>query len=258
MNKIVICLLFAGLALAGCHEVTVGYMKTEHAAYQIDSLHIYDTVGIQKEITRLESASISLADSLKFAMDSLKNYAYEMNNEYTFRWATELHPLDLQLNELLKDSIHHVADIITLKKQIAEIEAEINVLYDLSEELMDQVYEIKLRLDALDPSEGQADVSSLEKLKEYRLRVANRISWTTSEIEGVDGTAPIFYSIADVWAEKGGNADIFRSEIVIKGGGRMTMPYDFKSPAGYYHLSITISNEGYSRTLKDVFTFIIN
>ena len=50
MNKIILFLILAGLSLAGCHEVTVGYMKTEHAAYPIDSLQIFDTVEIRNEI----------------------------------------------------------------------------------------------------------------------------------------------------------------------------------------------------------------
>lgn len=258
MNKIVLFLILAGLSLAGCHEVTVGYMKTEHAAYPIDSLQIFDTVEIRNEISRLQSASVSLADSLRFAMDSLLEESEIVYEQYLDRWFKELRPLDVQLDDLLKDSINHVAEIVALKEQLQQLEAELDLIYDKSERMKDEAYEIKIRLDQMDPSEDQTDASVLETLKKYRLRVANRISWTTSEIEGVDGTAPIFYSISAIRAEKGGNAEIFRSELQIKGNGRMEVPYDFKAPAGVYHISIQIKNEGYTRILEDVFRFIIN
>ena len=258
MNKILFFCLLAGLLLAGCHKVTVGYMKTEHAAYPIDELQIFDTVAILTEISRLESASVSLADSLHFAMDSLIEESENVYQEYIERWFKELRPLNVDLIELLKDSVSHVGEIKTLKEQIKLLEDQIEPLYDKYEEMQDEAYEIKLRLENMDPSESQADVSALESLKKLRLRVANRITWTTSEIEGVDGTAPIFYSISGIRAEKGGDADVFRSELKIKGNGRMEVPYDFKAPAGEYHISIRIENEGYSRVLEEVFTFFIN
>lgn len=256
MKRIYLFLILAALSLAGCHEVTVGYIKTENAAYSLDSLEIFNPASLRMEITRLESMSVSEYDSLKFAMDSLREYSNEVNDEYSMRWFKEFKPLDTQLDELLQDSVHHVGEIVTLKEKIALKEAELNVLLELYQRLEDEANEVRLRLEELDPSEEKTDASTLETLKTFRLREKNHIAWTTSEIEGVDGTAPLLYSLAGVWAE-GGNAEIFRAEIVVKGSGRLEMPYDFQSPPGRYHVSLIVENEGYKRTLEDVFTFIV-
>lgn len=260
MNKLYLFLIWAGLTLAGCHEVTVGYMKTEHAAYPIDSLQIYDTVAIRTEIGRLANASVSLYDSLEFVKDSLQAESERIEfEEYYDQWFETVFLPDQNLDKLLdQDSIYHVDEIRNLREQIARNKELLQPIVDKMDALDVQIQEIQDRLNNLDPSEQKTDGSVLKTLEEYRMRVKNRVSWTTSEIEGVDGTAPIFYYITGVRAEKGGNADIFRSELKIKGNGRFEVPYDFKAPAGYYHVSIRIENEGYSRMLDDVFTFIIN
>lgn len=258
MNKIYIFFMLISLSLVACHEVTVGFMKADHAAYPIDSLHIYDTVAIRTEISRLSAMSMNEYDSLVYLRDSLKFYSDEMNREYAFRFMTELRPLQNALDEFLKDSLSHVIEIEQQKVKISQKEAEVNAIYDKYLEALEHVNDIQVRLSTMDPSEGQAEAGVLDRLRELRVRVGKPIPWTTSEIEGVDGTAPIFYSIAGVRAEKGGDADIFWQQLEIKGGGRMIVPYDFKAPAGYYHITIAITNEGYSHTVEDAFTFIVN
>lgn len=258
MNKIYIFLTLISLSLAGCHEVTVGFMKADHAAYPIDSLHIYDTVAIRTEITRLSAMTVNEYDSLVYLRDSLKLYSDDMNREYSFRFMTELRPLQTQLDELLLDSVNHVGEIEQLKVKITQKEAEVNVYYDKYLEAVDRINDIQLKLSTMDPSEGQAEAGVLDRLRDLRVRVGKPIPWTTSEIEGVDGTAPIFYTIAGVRAEKGGDAELFRQQLEIKGGGRLVVPYDFKAPAGYYKVSVAITNEGYSRTIENAFTFIVN
>lgn len=259
MNKIYLFLILIGLSLAGCHEVTVGYIKTEHAAYPIDSLHIYDTLAMRTEIARLSALSVSEYDSLKFVADSLDIEYKAVSSDYSVQYMTLVFPLERQKEKLLEDSIHHVQEIIELKKKIEKNKTEVtDPLEKKMNDLDEEIYLIREKLSTMDPSEGQAEAGVLETLTKLRARVGKPIPWTTSEIEGVDGTAPLFFSIAGVRAEKGGDAEVFRSQLTIKGGGRMMLPYDFKAPAGYYHVSVNISNEGYSRTIEDIFTFIVN
>lgn len=258
MNKIYIFLTLISLSLAGCHEVTVGFMKADHAAYPIDSLHIYDTVAIRTEITRLSAMTVNEYDSLVYLKDSLKLYSEAMNKEYSYRYATEILPLDRLLDTLREDSIHHVGEIERLKEKISLKKAVVDAIYDKYLVAEEHINDIMIRLSTMDPSEGQAEPGVLDRLRELRVRVGKPIPWTTSEIEGVDGTAPIFYTIVGVRAEKGGDAELFRQQLEIKGGGRLVVPYDFKAPAGYYKVTIAITNEGYSRTIENAFTFIVN
>lgn len=259
MNKIYLFLILIGLSLASCHKVTVGYIKTENAAYPIDSLHIYDTLEIRTEIARLSALSVSEYDSLKFVADSLNAEYDVVFSEYSVQYMTLVLLLERQKEDLLEDSIHHVQEIIELKKKIEKNRTEVtDPLEKKMNDLDEEINLIMEKLNTMDPSEGQVEAGVLEKLNKLRTRVGKPFPWTTSEIEGVDGTAPLFFSIAGIRAEKGGDAEVFRSQLTIKGGGRMTVPYDFKAPAGYYHVSINISNEGYSRTIENAFTFIVN
>lgn len=40
MRTIYLLIAFAGLCMASCQEVTIGYLKTEHAKYSIDTLYV--------------------------------------------------------------------------------------------------------------------------------------------------------------------------------------------------------------------------
>lgn len=93
------------------------------------------------------------------------------------------------------------------------------------------------------------------KINENQL--ANDAPWMTNRIQGVEGTQPINYYIAGVTASEGGNADAFRKELSIRGMGIMEVPLRTAAPKGKYVVSVKVTNEGYSHTLKDVFTFII-
>ena len=82
--------------------------------------------------------------------------------------------------------------------------------------------------------------------------------WASNEMAGVLGTSPLIFSLEDVKATEGGNAELFKEQVRVIGGGRVYFPSkDIKAPNGTYVLSIRVSNPGYSVVLKDVFTVII-
>lgn len=89
------------------------------------------------------------------------------------------------------------------------------------------------------------------------VRVQNDAPWVTLSIDGVLGTQPLHYSLLDVKASEGGDAEIFKKEIVVRGAGAMQMPLRPQSPSGRYVVSLKVANEGYSADLIDVYTFII-
>lgn len=82
--------------------------------------------------------------------------------------------------------------------------------------------------------------------------------WVSNEMAGVLGTNPLVFTLENVTAADGGNAELFKEQVRIFGGGRVYFPSkDIKAPNGTYVLSIRVSNIGYSAVVEDVFTVII-
>ncbi len=90
-----------------------------------------------------------------------------------------------------------------------------------------------------------------------RNRKTREASWVTPQIQGIVGTAPLSYSLYEVRAMDGGDAEIFKQELTVRGGGIMEVPYIPESPNGRYIVSLKVENDEYSAILEDVFTFVI-
>lgn len=89
------------------------------------------------------------------------------------------------------------------------------------------------------------------------VRIANNSPWVTARLQGVLGTAPINYRLLDVTASEGGNAEIFRQEITVRGFGVMEIPLKFNAPKGRYHISLEAYNEDHTSAMNNIFTFIV-
>lgn len=255
MNRLYIFLCLACLSLAGCHEVTVGYLRADHAEYPIDSLCIYDAVNVQKQIDELEQQKMSPRDSLLIARDSLKNLGHDKSMESSAYFFATLRPLELKLEGI--DSVANRPYFDEVKAEFLVAKAKYDKMEEEVENINYEYQEVMEKLDNLDPGSDLVAESVQEKLKSLNARLKKEIAWTTSEIEGVDGTAPLIFEIAGVWAEEGGDAGMFREELKIHGGGWMEVPFENRFPAGRYHVSVRVKNEGYSRTLENAFTFIV-
>lgn len=86
----------------------------------------------------------------------------------------------------------------------------------------------------------------------------NDIPWTTSQIEQVLGTQPLYYSLVSVKSDQGeAAANNFIQHLTIIGGGRMYVAADVDSPPGTYTVSLKVENEGHSAILSDIFTFVL-
>lgn len=92
---------------------------------------------------------------------------------------------------------------------------------------------------------------------EDELRIKNETNWVSPKIQGVLGTDPLNYELVSVTATEGGDADVFRQEVIVRGAGIMELPLHTKVPAGHYLVSLRVYNEDYSAELKDAFTFIV-
>ena len=88
--------------------------------------------------------------------------------------------------------------------------------------------------------------------------------WVSYRIQGVAGTNPINYELADVKATEGGDAEKFKA-LAQKGllkvdGGMIVLMHEGVAElpnSGRYTLSIRVYNDGHSQTIDDVYTIIV-
>ena len=88
--------------------------------------------------------------------------------------------------------------------------------------------------------------------------------WVSYRIQGVAGTNPINYELADVKATEGGDAEKFKA-LAQKGllkvdGGMIVLMHEGVAElpnSGRYTLSLRFYNDGHSQTISDVYTIIV-
>lgn len=80
--------------------------------------------------------------------------------------------------------------------------------------------------------------------------------WTSTPIEGVEGTKPIYVEIKSVTTDTG-DADKMLQCLQVSGNGTFTLPVYNDVPVGRYRISLTFSNEGYTQDVHNVFTIIV-
>ena len=88
--------------------------------------------------------------------------------------------------------------------------------------------------------------------------------WVSYRIQGVAGTNPINYELANVKATEGGDAEKFKA-LAQKGllkvdGGMIVLMQEGVAElpnSGRYTLSLRVYNDGHSQTISDVYTIIV-
>lgn len=90
------------------------------------------------------------------------------------------------------------------------------------------------------------------------VRIENKAPWQSLAMQGYEGTERIDFSVESVTSTLGEEAAAtFMQELTISGGGLMRYPYEGKSPAGRYTVSVRLTGPGYSQVVEDAFTFIL-
>lgn len=92
---------------------------------------------------------------------------------------------------------------------------------------------------------------------EDALRIKNETNWVSPKIQGVLGTNPLNFVLLDVMVSEGGDKELFKKELIVRGAGIMELPLYTKLPKGEYKVTLCVYNEDYSANLKDIFTFIV-
>ena len=90
-------------------------------------------------------------------------------------------------------------------------------------------------------------------IRDDNMRKKVEAPWVTNQSQGVVGTASLY----DVKASDGGDAEIFKTELKIRGGGIMEVPFVPESPNGRYVISLRVEAEEYTSIIEDAFTFVI-
>lgn len=96
------------------------------------------------------------------------------------------------------------------------------------------------------------------------LRYNDHRPWVSYRIQGVAGTNPINFELADVKATEGGDAEKFKA-LAQKGllkvdGGMIVLMHEGVAElpnSGRYTLSLRVYNDGHSQTIDDVYTIIV-
>lgn len=83
------------------------------------------------------------------------------------------------------------------------------------------------------------------------------LPWASTTIQGVEGTQPRYIVIKRIVSDTG-DPDAMAALLTIRGDGTFQLPTDVSSiPVGRYVMSLTFTNEGYSKDLDDCFTIIV-
>ncbi len=87
-------------------------------------------------------------------------------------------------------------------------------------------------------------------------RIKYKTPWFSTEIQGIEGTSPISYSISDVKTEDGQIESVF-SNVEVKGIGIIYIPYENSLEPGRYDLTMKVSNVNGDKFIEDVFTLVV-
>ncbi len=87
-------------------------------------------------------------------------------------------------------------------------------------------------------------------------RIKYQTPWFSTEIQGVEGTDPISYSLSEVNTDDGNAQSVF-DNVELKGIGVLYIPYENTLEPGRYYLTVKVSNVNGDQFVKDAFTLIV-
>lgn len=255
MRKVTYFLMWGFLFLfVGCHDITVGYLFSDEAVYPVNKMEIYNIPG---KITELQD----MLDRFNEEAAPLKAEYDRLNTILTDK-TTELETYNKTIITPIEDSLK-MASVSEAKKQELELRLEqVRPVYETMKAERDvaeqAAWNAQQAVNEKATSIGIASPVLVEKqIDDLENRILYKAPWTTSVIQGVLGTEPLMYEVADVKNETPGNADQFRKYLKALGGGRLQVDQEVDVPAGEYIVSVRVSNEGRSKVLEEAFTFIV-
>lgn len=82
------------------------------------------------------------------------------------------------------------------------------------------------------------------------------IPWVSTQIQGVEGTNPIFVTISNVTTDTG-DVDKLLENITVRSDGTFTIPCRHDIPVGRYKISLNFRGPGHEAAFEDIFTVIV-
>lgn len=245
------------LWLAGCHDVTVGYLFADEAEYSPNEM----------EITNIHERLAELKANLKIFTEKagpLQDEYNRLNAEFLALQA-EIDALNGIINPKL-DSINKILDPVKDALKITELKEQLEtVYYPQQEELMPRydeaqgkVHNAELKLQELADELGiESSTITAREITDLENRISYKVPWVTAKMIGIQGTEPLVYEIVEIKNESAENAVAFGNYLKIVGAGQMWVDQDFDVPAGRYVITVKVSNEGRSQVFTDAFTFVV-
>lgn len=250
-------LLAAPFLLSGCHNITVGYLLADEAAYAPDRMEVSN---IHLKLAAQEAVLAEFTERAGSIQEE-----YDRENAVYLRLEAELTELNNMIHPM-EDSVSKLLNPIKDAALIDDINNRLDRDYyprqkelrQQSEEASARVHDAGLKLQKLADEMGvQSSAILRAEISELRERIKFGIPWVTSGIEGIQGTEPLIYEIVEVGNENAENAARFAGYLTIIGTGKMCLEQDFDVPDGDYVVTVKVSNEGRTRVFPKAFTFVV-
>ena len=251
----------AGIAwlFSACQDVTIGYLEVDAAKYTIDTMHI--VANAKNELQRLKSIEADfytntskLQDEIAQLEEELDDLRYELegSDEYWDAYE-ELGGYDVE-DKFFNEEISY-EEYMELITQINDKLDERFGVTTLKERLEDS----KTTLENLAVEMGIGSLEILKKqIEEFQQKIDYKLPWTSAKIEGVQGTQPLLFTVIGVKSDNADEASKFMNHIGVLGDGTLYVELDVDATPGNYTVSLQIENEGRTKILNDIFTFVVD
>ncbi len=243
---------------SACQDITIGYLESDTAKYTIDTLHI---LNVNKELQRLKATEADFYENNKELQDEVKLLAQDTLDLHD-QWGEELDealiPIWDEMDEAIDNDDYDKLDELTeLQLQIQEdFEIKYRALIDAIKDEMDEKNE---ELENLAADMGIGSLAILQKqITDYQEKVDYKLPWASPKIEGVQGTQPLLFSVIGVTSDNAEAAAKFMEYVGVLGDGTIYVDQNVDVSPGNYAVSLKIENEGRTRILENIFTFIMD
>lgn len=88
-------------------------------------------------------------------------------------------------------------------------------------------------------------------------RFEQKIPWVSYQLQGLEGTRPIFYEIAGATEINGGDVSELLAKARARGDGAIEVELENEIPVGEYLIDLKVSNEGHSKVLPGILKIVV-
>lgn len=241
---------------SACQDVTIGYLESDTAKYTIDTLHI---LNVNKGLQRLKATEADFYENNKELHDEAKQLMQD-SLDIARQWKEEEDELLTPIWDEMLDESTTDEELMELMEQQFQIEEELEMKYQpLIDAIKVKMDEKNEELENLAADMGIGSLAILQKqITDYQEKVDYKLPWASPKIEGVQGTQPLLFSVIGVTSDNAEAAAKFMEYVGVLGDGTIYVDQNVDVSPGNYAVSLKIENEGRTRILENIFTFIMD